>query len=146
MVPILDIEAEIQEPPSEREEPSMSRHYITKRREEVLEFVGRVLEREGHSPTVREIMKHFGLRSSGTVHTHLVNLELSGFIQRQPGVSRGISLTAQGKELRRQLIEEARNRARCGDLNLARSRYQQRERILKRLPQLIADYLERKAG
>ena len=53
-------------------------------RERVYEFVCRYTKEHGHSPTVREIGRALGLRSSETVHRHLTELENEGKLRRQP--------------------------------------------------------------
>lgn len=45
-----------------------------------------------YPPTIREIGKAVGLSSSSTVHLYLKRLEEQGFIKRQPGCSRCISV------------------------------------------------------
>jgi len=52
-------------------------------RARVFEFLCRFSRREGRSPTVREIGRALGLRSSETVHRHLVELEREGKIRRR---------------------------------------------------------------
>lgn len=59
---------------------------VTKRgetRERVYEFLCRFTREEGRSPTVRELGRALGLRSSETVHRHLVALEREGRIRRR---------------------------------------------------------------
>ncbi|WP_371380931.1 LexA family protein [Sporomusa aerivorans] len=45
-----------------------------------------------YSPTIREIGEAVGLRSSSTVHMYLKRLEKQGFIERQLGCPRCISV------------------------------------------------------
>lgn len=52
-------------------------------RTRVFEFLCRFTRQNGRSPTVREIGRALGLRSSETVHRHLVELEREGKIRRQ---------------------------------------------------------------
>ncbi|MBI3948187.1 MAG: transcriptional repressor LexA [Armatimonadetes bacterium] len=51
-------------------------------RERVFEHVCRFTREKGYSPSVREIGRALGLRSSETVHRHLVELERGGRIRR----------------------------------------------------------------
>jgi len=46
-----------------------------------------------YSPTVREICVGVGLRSSSTVHSHLIKLEEQGYIKRRANCPRCIVLT-----------------------------------------------------
>jgi repressor LexA len=52
-------------------------------RARVFEFLRHFTREEGRSPTVREIGRALGLRSSETVHRHLVALEHEGKIRRR---------------------------------------------------------------
>jgi repressor LexA len=65
---------------------------ITKRQNEVLEFIRDYIMEAGFSPTVREIAEHFGFTSHTSAEKHLVSLEKKGLIRRQPGLSRTIEL------------------------------------------------------
>ncbi|MCA9795037.1 MAG: hypothetical protein KC910_24685 [Candidatus Eremiobacteraeota bacterium] len=80
----------------------MSKENITFRREQVLRFLFDYRARNGYPPAIREIAEHFGLMATSTVHTHLRNLELSGFIEREAKKPRSIRLTQKGA---RRLIE-----------------------------------------
>ena len=48
---------------------------LTKRQQEIFEFIKRYSASNGYPPTVRDIGKAVGLASSSTVHAHLANLE-----------------------------------------------------------------------
>ena len=58
---------------------------LTKRQQEIFDFIKRYSAKYGYPPTVRDIGKAVGLASSSTVHAHLANLER---IARQPGYAR----------------------------------------------------------
>ena len=47
---------------------------LTKRQQEIFDFIQRYAAKYGYPPTVREIGKAVGLASSSTVHAHLANL------------------------------------------------------------------------
>jgi repressor LexA len=66
--------------------------YVTRRQREILDYLRRHIERKGYAPTIEEIGDHFGLRSLATVHKHLSNLQLKGFIRRQTYRSRALEL------------------------------------------------------
>ena len=51
---------------------------LTKRQQEIFDFIKRYSARHGYPPTVRDIGKAVGLASSSTVHAHLANLEKVG--------------------------------------------------------------------
>ncbi len=48
---------------------------LTKRQQEIFDFIKRYAAEHGYPPTVRDIGKAVGLASSSTVHAHLANLE-----------------------------------------------------------------------
>lgn len=65
---------------------------LTKRQQEIYEFIKKHLSEVGYPPTVREIGKAVGLTSSSTVHTHLANLEKFGVLKRNPSKPRALEL------------------------------------------------------
>ena len=68
---------------------------ITERQREIYEFIRTTLAARGIPPSMREIGEQFGIRSTNGVEGHLAALEQSGFITRERGKSRGISLHAE---------------------------------------------------
>ncbi|HEY6397383.1 MAG TPA: transcriptional repressor LexA [Solirubrobacteraceae bacterium] len=65
---------------------------LTKRQQEIFDFIKRHSARYGYPPTVRDIGKAVGLASSSTVHAHLANLERIGLLRRDPTKPRAIEL------------------------------------------------------
>jgi repressor LexA len=65
---------------------------LTKRQQEIFDFIKRYSARHGYPPTVRDIGKAVGLASSSTVHQHLSNLERIGLLRRDPSKPRAIEL------------------------------------------------------
>lgn len=65
---------------------------LTKRQQEIFEFIKRYSSKHGYPPTVRDIGKAVGLASSSTVHAHLANLEKLGLLRRDPTKPRAIEL------------------------------------------------------
>jgi repressor LexA len=65
---------------------------LTKRQQEIFEFIKKYSARHGYPPTVRDIGKAVGLASSSTVHAHLANLEKIGILRRDPSKPRAIEL------------------------------------------------------
>jgi repressor LexA len=66
--------------------------HLTRRQKEILDFLGRHIERKGYAPTIEEIGEHFGLSSLATVHKHLTNLQGKGLIKREWNRSRALEL------------------------------------------------------
>jgi repressor LexA len=65
---------------------------LTKRQQEIFDFIKRYSAKYGYPPTVRDIGKAVGLASSSTVHAHLANLERLGLLRRDPTKPRAIEL------------------------------------------------------
>src|SRR5213079_1856935 len=65
---------------------------MTKRQQEIFDFIKRYASKYGYPPTVREIGKAVGLASSSTVHAHLANLEKYGMLRRNPAKPRAIEV------------------------------------------------------
>src|SRR5437867_848744 len=65
---------------------------LTKRQQEIADFIKHHAAKYGYPPTVREIGKAVGLASSSTVHAHLANLEKYGILRRNPAKPRAIEL------------------------------------------------------
>jgi len=65
---------------------------LTKRQQEIYDFIKRYAAEHGYPPTVRDIAKAVGLASSSTVHAHLANLEKLGLLRRDPSKPRAMEL------------------------------------------------------
>ncbi len=65
---------------------------LTKRQQEIFDFIKRYSSSHGYPPTVRDIGKAIGLTSSSTVHAHLANLEKLGLLRRDPTRPRAIEI------------------------------------------------------
>jgi repressor LexA len=71
---------------------------LTKRQQEIYDYVLQYAEKHGYPPTVREIGDAIGLASPSTVHAHLANLEREGYVRRDPTKPRALELV--GRERR----------------------------------------------
>src|SRR3712207_3145812 len=65
---------------------------LTKRQQEIFDFIKKYSAKYGYPPTVRDIGKAVGLASSSTAHAHLANLEKVGLLRRDPTKPRAIEL------------------------------------------------------
>ncbi len=65
---------------------------LTKRQQEIFDFIKSYSSKHGYPPTVRDIGKAVGLASSSTVHAHLANLEKAGLLRRDPSKPRAIEM------------------------------------------------------
>lgn len=65
---------------------------LTRRQNDVLNFVKSYIVSHGYPPTVREIGKALNISSPATIHAHLNNLEQKGFIKKEDSKNRAIEL------------------------------------------------------
>jgi repressor LexA len=68
------------------------RHELTKRQQQILDFIRGEIHRCGYPPSVREIGEAIGLSSSSTVHSHLAALESKGYLRRDPSKPRALEV------------------------------------------------------
>jgi repressor LexA len=80
---------------------------LTKRQQEIFDFIKRYSAKNGYPPTVRDIGKAVGLASSSTVHAHLANLEKLGLLRRDPTKPRAIELFDRAAEAVRSVVRPA---------------------------------------
>ncbi len=57
---------------------------LTNRQKLILDYIKNKIKESGYPPSVREIGHAVGLKSSSTVHAHLVHLEEMGLVKRDP--------------------------------------------------------------
>jgi len=65
---------------------------MSRRQQQILEFISKEAETRGYPPSVREIGQAVGLKSTSTVHGHLAQLERKGYIRRDPTKPRAIEV------------------------------------------------------
>ena len=65
---------------------------ISKKQEEILEYIKSELLLKGYPPAVREICEAVNLKSTSSVHSHLETLEKNGYIRRDPTKPRAIEI------------------------------------------------------
>ncbi len=70
----------------------MAKGKITKRQEQVLDYIKKSILERGYPPSVREICAAVGLKSTSSVHAHLESLEKNGYIRRDPTKPRTIEI------------------------------------------------------
>lgn len=74
---------------------------LSKRQQDILNFIKSEVREKGYPPSVREIGKAVGLASSSTVHGHLSRLEKKGYIRRDPTKPRAIEVIHMDEEDKR---------------------------------------------
>lgn len=77
---------------------------LNKRQQEIFHYIKDALIENGYPPSVREIGKAVGLKSSSTVHGHLAKLEEYGLIKRDPSKPRAIDLLDEKPWLQRKML------------------------------------------
>ena len=65
---------------------------ISKKQQEILDYLKKEILSHGYPPTVREICDAVNLKSTSSVHSHLESLEKNGYIRRDPTKPRAIEI------------------------------------------------------
>jgi repressor LexA len=66
------------------------RDELTDRQQEILGFINSSIAHRGYPPTLREIGRQFGIKSTNGVNDHLRALEKKGYLQREDMKSRAL--------------------------------------------------------
>jgi len=74
----------------------MMKKPISKRQQEILDFIGNQVSMRGYPPSVREIGAAVGLSSTASVHNQLNQLEKKGFIRKDKSTTRGLVVLSHG--------------------------------------------------
>lgn len=78
---------------------------LTKRQQQILDFV-QAAQRAGEAmPTLREIAAHFGFKSSRAAVDHLDALKRKGFLASDPGKARSLRVTSRLAKLRSRIVD-----------------------------------------
>jgi SOS-response transcriptional repressor LexA len=65
---------------------------LTSKQHDCLEFLKNFIADNGYAPTLQTIAENLRLKSLGTVHKHLTNLEHKGYIARSPNRTQSIEI------------------------------------------------------
>ena len=65
------------------EEIRMANGRITRKQQQILDFIKQEILSKGYPPAVREICEAVDLKSTSSVHSHLETLEKNGYIRRE---------------------------------------------------------------
>ena len=65
---------------------------ISKKQQEILEYIKNTILKKGYPPAVRDICEAVKLKSTSSVHSHLETLEKNGYIRRDPTKPRAIEI------------------------------------------------------
>jgi len=72
---------------------------ITKKQQEILDYMKEEIFSKGYPPSVREICEAVDLKSTSSVHSHLATLEKNGYIRRDPTKPRAIEICDEGFQM-----------------------------------------------
>ncbi len=61
---------------------------LTDKEQQIYDYISMMIEKNGYSPSVRDIKNAVDIKSTSTVHMYLQKLEDKGFIQKDRGKSR----------------------------------------------------------
>ena len=65
---------------------------LSEKEQQILNFITETIRTEGFSPSVRDIQKALGIKSTATVHSYLNKLEAKGYILKEDGKSRTLRI------------------------------------------------------
>ena len=71
----------------------------------ILAYIERATLQKGYPPSVREICEAIGLKSTSTVHGHLIRLEKKGLLYRDSMKPRAISVPADHQAYRSDMVQ-----------------------------------------
>jgi len=74
-------------------EDNMAGTDLSKKQEQILEYIKNEILQKGYPPSVRDICEAVGLKSTSSVHAHLKSLEKAGYIRHDPDKKRSIEIT-----------------------------------------------------
>ena len=70
---------------------------LTRRQNEILDYIKSYIVAHGYPPTIREIGNELGLSSPATIHAHLANLAKKGVIKKDDTKNRAIELLVENE-------------------------------------------------
>ena len=79
---------------------------LSPRQKDMLNFMGKFVEKNGYPPTIREIGRAVDISSTSVVDYNLNILQAKGLIQRDRAISRGVKLLDKGLELQRAGLDQ----------------------------------------
>lgn len=68
---------------------------LTKREQDIFNFIIEYRNKKGYSPSIREIQKGVFLNSPNMIHRYLINIVNKGYLEYTPRIARSIIIKAQ---------------------------------------------------
>jgi repressor LexA len=78
---------------------------LTRKQQQILDFIQRWQRKEGAMPTFQEIADQFGFRSLNSVTEHLRLIRRKGHLEAAPGKARSLRLTSPLAKLRSRVVD-----------------------------------------
>jgi len=78
---------------------------LTPRQQQIFEFIKDYIKKNNYAPVYSEISEAVGLSSSATIYNHIQALQKKGYINRQKGVNRGITLLKTKEAVKEETIK-----------------------------------------
>ena len=63
---------------------------LNEKQRQILKYIAEATAQQGYPPSVREIGQHIGLRSSSSVHAHLMKLREEGYLEQDAHKTRSL--------------------------------------------------------
>lgn len=71
---------------------------LTDKQKKILDVIDREVKEKGYPPSVREICKEVGFKSTSTAHAHLKKLQDLGYLKKSPATPRGLKVIENDSE------------------------------------------------
>src|SRR5438874_61550 len=78
---------------------------LTKKQQQILDFIQKSQQTTGVTPSLREIAAHFGFRSMSSAVDHVRLIQNKGFLQNDPGKARSLRVTSTLQSLRKRVVD-----------------------------------------
>jgi DNA modification methylase len=82
---------------------------LTKRQKQILDYIEEYIKKNDYAPTLEEIRKHFRLSSISTIHQHLENLKMKGYLIKSENHPRSIQLIKKRGANLVEIVEDSEN-------------------------------------
>ncbi len=71
---------------------------LTKRQRQILDYITKYIKKNNYAPSLEEIKGHFKLSSVSTIHQHIENLRINGYLRKIENQPRSIELNNKKRE------------------------------------------------
>jgi repressor LexA len=78
---------------------------ITRRQNQILDYIQKCQQKDGITPSMRDIAAHFGFRSPRTVTDHVEALRKKGALVSEPGLARTLRVVSPLQAFRKRVVD-----------------------------------------